>query len=69
MWKRFIRHIKRWNKWRKRNLNGRLHKFLTLILGDEYSLTFATTLTDEEENELHNSLQKTILKRGQTIDI
>lgn len=69
MWKRFIRHIKRWNKWRKRNLNGRLHKFLTLILGDEYSPTFATTLTDEEENKLHDSLQKAILKRGQTIDI
>lgn len=69
MWKRFIRHIKRWNKWRKRNLNGRLHKFMTLLFGSKYSPTFAATLTDEDENELHDSMQKAILKRGQIIDI
>ena len=26
-----IRHIKVWNAWRKRNLNGKLHKVLVLL--------------------------------------
>ena len=28
---KMIRHIKRWNKWRKNNLNGKFYKFLVLI--------------------------------------
>lgn len=26
-----IKHFKRWNIWRKRNINGRMHKFLVLV--------------------------------------
>lgn len=37
--KRFLRHCKRWNGWRKNNLNSPLHKFLVLI-GLVYSPTF-----------------------------
>ena len=29
--KHIVLHIKVWNRWRKHNLNGRLHKFLVLI--------------------------------------
>ena len=43
-----IQHIKRWNKWRKHNCNGRFHKLLVL-LGMRKSPTFILTLTDEEE--------------------
>lgn len=29
--KRIIHHIKVWNRWRKRSLNSKMHKFLVLI--------------------------------------
>ena len=28
---RLIKHIKRWNIWRKHNINSKLHKFFVLI--------------------------------------
>jgi len=31
LYKRFVRHIRAWNKWRKGCLNSRLYKFLVLI--------------------------------------
>ena len=40
-------HIRRWNRWRKRNVNGRLHHILVL-LGVVKSPTFAFTLFPEE---------------------
>lgn len=40
-------HIRRWNYWRKRNANGRLHHILVL-LGVMRSPTFAFTLLPEE---------------------
>lgn len=40
-------HVKRWNKWRKRNTNGKLHKFLVLI-GLQFSPNMSLILTDEE---------------------
>ena len=42
-----INHVKRWNKWRKHNLNGPLHKFLVLI-GLVKSPTMLMIFTDEE---------------------
>lgn len=41
------RHIKRWNGWRKRNGNGRLHHILVL-LGLVVSPTFELYLLPEE---------------------
>lgn len=40
-------HVKRWNKWRKKNTNGKIHKFLVLI-GLINSPSMALVLTDEE---------------------
>ena len=40
-------HIRRWNYWRKRNVNGRLHHILVL-LGVVKSPMFAFTLLPEE---------------------
>lgn len=45
--KRIARHVRRWNKWRKRNLNNKLHKFLVLI-GIIHSPTFFNFLDDEQ---------------------
>lgn len=43
-----FKHIERWNKWRKRNRNSKLHKLLVL-LKLAHSPTFKFTFTDEEE--------------------
>ena len=48
---RVIIHIKRWNKWRKNNMNGKLHKFLVLI-GIKKSITLQYMLLDEEVDEI-----------------
>lgn len=45
--KNLSRHIRRWNRWRKRNANSRLHHILVL-LGVVKSPTFAFTLLPEE---------------------
>lgn len=45
--KKTIRHIRRWNIWRKSNTNSKLHKFLVL-LGVIYSPTFAFAVSAEE---------------------
>lgn len=47
MIKSFINHIRRWNIWRKRNLNGRFYKFLVLV-GVTKSPTMVLTLLPEE---------------------
>jgi hypothetical protein len=44
---RLIKHIKRWNKWRKSNGNSRLHKLMVLF-GIVKSPTFYLVWTDEE---------------------
>lgn len=46
-----IKHIRRWNIWRKRNVNSRLHKFLVLI-GFVKSPTMCTVILPEEEKEI-----------------
>lgn len=58
MLKRLIRHIKRWNKWRKYCGNGWLHKISVLFSG--CSPTFPLVLTDEEEEEIHKAVMRAI---------
>jgi hypothetical protein len=55
--KKLITYFQRWNKWRKRNLNGKLHHILVL-LGLANSPTFDMTYTDAEEAELHAAYMK-----------
>lgn len=56
---RWIKHIKRWNEWRKRNINSSFYKLLVL-LGIVKSPTFLCTLTKEEREEFAKSLEKAI---------
>lgn len=42
-----IKHIRRWNIWRKKNINGPVHKVLVL-LGFRKSPTMTLTLLPEE---------------------
>ena len=44
---KLVKHIRRWNIWRKNNLNCKLYKFLVLI-GFIKSATFSYTLLPEE---------------------
>ena len=57
--KKIITYFKRWNKWRKYNLNSPLHRILVL-LGLADSPTFDMILTDDEEAELHAAYMKAI---------
>ena len=56
-----IKHFKRWNGWRKHNLNSRFYKLLVL-LGIVKSPTFALYLTEEELEKIHKAFMKEILK-------
>lgn len=47
MIKRFVNHIRRWNKWRKHNTNGMFHHILVL-LGIIHSPTFEFTFIPED---------------------
>lgn len=44
---KLIKHIKRWNVWRKRNKNGIVHKILVLF-GAVKSPTLMCTWTNDE---------------------
>lgn len=55
-----IKHFKRWNEWRKHNLNSPIYKLLVLF-GICYSPTFDLYLTEECE-EIHKAFMKEILK-------
>ena len=55
--RRITNHVKRWNKWRKHNLNGPLHKFLVLI-GLIKSPTMALVFTDEEVKQILETKRK-----------
>lgn len=48
---KLVKHIRRWNIWRKNNLNCKLHKFLVLI-GFIKSPTFSYTLLPEEYDDI-----------------
>ena len=54
-----IKHIKRWNKWRKFNANSWFHKLLVL-LGLRNSPTFKFVLTDEEEVEFNRQIDEAL---------
>ena len=45
--RKLIRHFRRWNIWRKYNVNGTLHHILVLF-GIVYSPTMELTLLPEE---------------------
>lgn len=55
--KRLIKHICRWNEWRKYCLNGKWHKFLVLI-GVRKSPTMMFTLTKKEAREIGEAFKK-----------
>lgn len=50
-------HFKRWNKWRKRSCNSWFVKFMVLI-GLIESPTFALVLTDREEREIKEEVDR-----------
>lgn len=55
--KKLIRHIRRWNIWRKYNGGSRMHKFLVLI-GFMQSPTMRNVILPEEPLEWGESLAK-----------
>lgn len=59
---KLVRHIKRWNKWRKGSMNSKFYKFLVL-LGLYKSPTFALMLTDEEEEAIHKAFMDVLDQR------
>ena len=54
-----MRHIKRWNKWRKNNSNSKLHKFLVLI-GLVKSPTMEWTFLEDEMKKINNGLLESV---------
>lgn len=59
MTNRMIDHFRRWNIWRKRSLNGPLHKLLVLFRVIE-SPTMRYVMLPEEESALFMAIQKGI---------
>lgn len=58
MIQKLIRHIKRWNKWRKHCGNGWMHKISVLFGGS--SPTFMFVLTDEEIEEIEQAVVRAV---------
>jgi len=58
---KIIRHIKRWNKWRKNCLNSKFHKFLVLV-GIIKSPTMPLILLDDEIKAFQDGIEKGIIK-------
>ena len=54
-----IKHIKRWNKWRKYSYNSPISKFFVLLHVIN-SPTFNFVFTDEEEREIEEAFTKGI---------
>lgn len=54
-----FRHIRRWNKWRKGNLNSHFHQFLVLI-GFVKSPTMFLILLDDEILDIHDTLERSV---------
>lgn len=57
------KRLRRWNKWRKHNLNSKPYQLLVLF-GFIHSPTFYCTLTDEEEEAWHQRLLDGVQKGG-----
>ena len=55
--KKIIKHIQRWNIWRKNSLNGPLHKFLVLV-GLRKSPSMRFILTPDEIKEFEEAFEK-----------
>lgn len=53
---RLIKHIRRWNIWRKHNINSKLHKFFVLIDFIK-SPTMMNVLLPEEKEEIDKAFQ------------
>ena len=49
--KRFIRHCKRWNQWRKNNKNNLIHK-IRVFFYPKISPTYQLFISDEEMKEI-----------------
>lgn len=60
--KKLIRHFKRWNVWRKRNGNSKLHQFLVLI-GLHNSPTMNQVILKEEWDELCDGVNNLALSQ------
>ena len=60
-----LNHIRRWNIWRKRNLNGPIHKILVLF-GVTKSPTMASVWLPEEEKEIMDAFQRSL--KGESRD-
>ena len=58
-----VKELKRWNKWRKHNLNSKQYQLLVLF-GFIHSPTLDCTLTDEEEEAYHQRLLDGVQKGG-----
>lgn len=56
---KIIKHIKRWNVWRKHNVNSKLHKILVLF-GIIKSPTLVFTLIPEEYEEIQKAIEEAI---------
>lgn len=56
---KIIRHIKRWNKWRKNCCNSKFHKFLVLV-GIIKSPTMPHILLDDEIKAFQDGFKKGI---------
>lgn len=54
---KLLKHIRRWNKWRKDCLNSPIYKFFVLI-GFIKSPTMPLVLLDEERDEIQNAFMK-----------
>jgi len=58
-----LRHILRWNQWRKGCLNGPFHKLLVL-LGLRISPTLECTLLPDEWNAISDAFRKGLQDGG-----
>lgn len=55
----FIVHIRRWNTWRKRSLDSKMHKLLVLF-GIIKSPSMYFVLLPEEKEEIRKTIHKTL---------
>lgn len=61
--KRLIKHIRRWNIWRKNSLNSRWYKF-TVLLGLRVSPTMHTVFLPEEIDEYYERYYHNAIRYG-----
>lgn len=57
--RKFVKHVRRWNIWRKKSLNGRGYK-LFVLLGITKSPTFAWTMLPEEMKPFEEGIKAAI---------